>query len=131
MKKAQKFLALMSLLFFAYGCELALIGVGAGAGIASYKFIEGRLIQEYPLDLDRAWNSTNKALESLKVSISDSIKGVGKGTINAVKEDGRKVRITFKVKGPGVTSIAIRVGGFGDRVEAMKIHEKIVSVAGI
>ncbi len=131
MKKAQKFLALMSLLFFAYGCELALIGVGAGAGIASYKFIEGRLIQEYPLDLDRAWNSTNKALENLKVSISDSIKGVGKGTINAVKEDGRKVRVTLKVKGPGVTSIAIRVGIFGDRVEALRIHEEIVSLAGI
>ena len=117
--------------FSLYGCTLAWIGLGAGVGIGTYKYIEGNLVREYPLSYTQAWDVVNTALENLQISISNSIDEGTKGTIEAVKKDGKKVRIKLKDKGQGVTSISVRVGILGDRMEAQRIHEEIVSVGGI
>ena len=132
MKRLKKLTILISAIFFLYGCgAVALVGVGAGVGIASYKYIDGRLTREYPLAYDRAWDATNKALENLEISTSSSMNEGGKGTIEAVTKDGKKVQVSLKDKGLGVTSITITVGVFGNRLEAQKIHEEIASVSGL
>ncbi|GBD97281.1 hypothetical protein BMS3Abin06_02177 [bacterium BMS3Abin06] len=133
MKRLKNLTILISAIFFLYGCglELALVGVGAGVGIASYKYIDGQLVREYPLAYDRAWDAANKALENLQISTSSSMNEGGKGTIEAVSKDGKKVQLSLKDKGLGVTSITVRVGIFGDRLEAQKIHEEIASVSGL
>ena len=46
MGKAKRITALISVVFFMYGCAAVLLGVGAGVGIGKYKFIEGRLARE-------------------------------------------------------------------------------------
>ena len=129
--KVKQLAALMSALFFLYGCAAVLLGVGAGMGIGAYKWVEGRLVREYPLSYARAWDATNTALANLRISISNSIDEGTKGNIEAVRRDGAKVSIKLKYRGQGVTSIAVRVGMFGDRLEAEKIHNAIAAAAGI
>ena len=73
MGKLQRITALISVMFFLYGCAAVLLGVGAGVGIGAYKFIEGRLVREYPLHYGKAWDATNGALTNLKISVSNSI----------------------------------------------------------
>jgi hypothetical protein len=114
-----------------YGCAAVLIGVGAGVGIGAYKYVDGRLSREYPIGYAKAWHSINTALEHQQISISNSINEGEKGTIEAVRKDGKKVTVVLNDRGQGVTSISVRVGMFGDRLEAEKIHDEIASVAGI
>ena len=73
MKKTKKIVFLAFAMLFLYGCaEVALIGIGAGAGVAGYKYIEGNVSRDYPLVYSKAWDTTNTALEKLKLNISTS-----------------------------------------------------------
>ncbi|MBI5098372.1 MAG: DUF3568 family protein [Nitrospirae bacterium] len=131
MKKVAGLLVLLFSLTVLWGCELFLIGVGAGLGVGTYKFIEGKLERQYPLEYKKAWDSANTALANLQISISGSLNEGVKGEIEAVRKDGVKVFISLKDMGQKVTSIGVRVGIFGDRSESERIHNEIASVAGI
>jgi len=131
MKKVSRLLIVLLSLTFLWGCELALIGLGAGVGIGTYKFIEGKLDRQYPLEFKKAWDATNTALANLQISISGSLNEGVTGDLEGVRRDGVKVYISLKDMGQKVTYISVRVGTFGDRVEAERIHDEIVSVAGI
>lgn len=131
MGKIIRLIALLLSLTFLMGCELALIGAGAGLGIGTYKYIEGSLTRDYPLDYNKAWESTNTALSNLSITVSNSVNEGVKGNIEAVRKDGTSVLINLRDRGQGVTSISIRVGAFGSRADAQRIHEEIASVAGI
>jgi hypothetical protein len=131
MRGLKRLLALTSMVFILSGCAAVLLGVGAGVGIGTYKFIEGNLIRDYPLAYVRAWDATNTALENLRISVTDSINEGAEGKIESIRKDGKKVVIVIKDKGQGVSSIAIRIGTFGDEQGSTRIHEEIASVSGI
>ena len=131
MKKTKKIIFLTVSLFFLYGCELALLGLGAGGGIAGYKYLEGHTTTELPLKYSRAWNVTNKALENLEISISNSMDEGNKGRIEAVRKDGKKITRILKDQGLGITNIIVVVGLFSDRESAEKVHDEILSISGV
>lgn len=131
MKRFKRLTIFICFISFLYGCAVAWLGVGAGVGIGTYKYIEGNLIGEYPLAYSRAWDATNEALENLKISITNSMNEASHGKIDAVRKDGKKVVITVKDKGLGVSSISVRVGILGDRVLAQKILDEIASLSGV
>lgn len=131
MKTFKKLFICIFTLMFLYGCVAAWLGLGAGVGIGTYRFIEGRLSRDYPLAYASAWAATTKALENLQISTSNSMDEGISGQIEAVRRDGKKVVINLDDKGQGVTSISIRVGMVGDRDSAEQIHNEIAAVAGI
>jgi hypothetical protein len=131
MKKLKQLIVLLSALFVLSGCAAVWLGVGAGVGIGTYKYVEGRLSREYPLAFSRAWDATNSALANLQISTSNSMDEGVKGEIEAVRRDGTKVAISLKDMGQNVTSISVRVGILGDRGLAERIHDEIASVSGI
>jgi len=131
MHRIVNLMVVISALLVLSGCAALLIGAGAGLGVGTYKYIDGNLAMEYPLEYNRAWNATNRALENLQISLSSSTNENGKGMIEAVRKDGKKVIVKLKDNGNGVTTIAVRVGAFGDRLESQKVHDEIVVVAGI
>ena len=131
MKRLKNLIILICSLSFLYGCALAWISVGAGVGIGAYKYIEGRLEREYPLSYSRAWDATNAALKNLEISISKSSNQKPKGSIDAVRKDGKQVAVSLKDRGQGVTTISVRVGLVGDKSSAEKVHDEIARVAGI
>ncbi len=63
MKRLRNLAILLCTVSLLYGCAAVLIGVGAGVGIGAYKYIDGRLSREYPIDYAKAWHDTNTALE--------------------------------------------------------------------
>lgn len=131
MKKSARLMLLVSSLIFFYGCAAVLLGVGAGVGIGTYKYVEGNLIREYPVAYAKAWDAANGALANLKIGVTSSFRNETKGTIEAVQKDGTKVVLNLKDKGQSVTSISVRVGILGDRKSAEKIHNVIASEAGL
>jgi len=131
MKKTKKLIFLAVSLFFLYGCELALLGIGAGGGIAGYKYYEGQTSTELPLKYSSAWNATNKALENLNISISTSDNRDTQGTITGLQKDGKSVSIKLKERSQWVTAITVRVGKLGDNDAAERILNEITSVAGL
>lgn len=131
MRKIKSFIVLLAMVFSLSGCVAAWLAVGAGAGIGTYKFIEGNLSREYPIEYSRAWDATNSALANHQISISNSMDEGTEGTIEAVRRDGTKVVVKLTDRGQGVTSISIRVGMLGNKSDAEKIHDEIASVSGI
>ncbi len=128
MKRLILFIMILSLL---YSCAPAWIGLGAGIGIGTYKYIEGNLERDYPLAYTRAWDITNEALANMKISITNSLNEDAKGTIEAVRRDGKTVIIKLEDKGQRITSIGIRIGLFGDRIASEEIHNEIARIAGL
>ncbi len=122
---------LLSLTCFVGCLEVALVSVGAGLGVGTFKYIEGSLTRDYPLAYTKAWETTNTALANLVITVSNSTNEGVKGNIEAVRKDGTKVAINIKDRGQGVSTISVRVGSFGDKQDAQRIHEEILSVAGI
>lgn len=131
MKHIKKLLVLLCTVSFLYGCAAVWLGVGAGVGIGTYRWIEGRLVREYPLQFTRALDAVNTALGNLKISVSNSMNEGDKAHIDAVRRDGTKVEIKLADRGQGVTTISVRVGLFGDREAGERIHDEIVSITGI
>jgi len=130
MKKRTRLMLLLSSLIFFYGCAAVLLGVGAGVGIGAYRYVEGNLSREYPVPYTKAWDAANTTLANLKIGITNSFNSGVKGTIEAVQKDGAKVVLNLRDKGQKVTSISVRVGIFGDRKAAERIHDAIASEAG-
>ncbi|MBI5049665.1 MAG: DUF3568 family protein [Nitrospirae bacterium] len=131
MRKNLSLMVLLLSLVFLWGCELALIGAGAGIGVAANRYIEGSVSRDYPLAYNKAWETANTAISNLALTISSSVNEGVKGTIEAVRKDGTPVAISIKDRGQGVSSISVRVGNFGSRSDAQRIHEEIYAVAGL
>ncbi len=131
MKKVTRLMVLLLSLTILWGCELALIGAGAGLGVGAYRYIEGNVARMYPLSFNSGWDATNKALANLYISVSNSINEGAKGAIEGVQKDGTKVVIRLEDRGQSVTDISVRVGFWGKAKEAERIHEEIKTVAGL
>lgn len=131
MRSLKRVALFIGILSFLYSCAPAWIGVGAGVGIGAYKYIEGNLERDYPIAYTRAWDITNEALANLKMSISSSLNEGTEGKIEALRRDGKIVIIKLKDRGQRITSIGIRIGLFGDRVESERIHDEIARLAGL
>lgn len=131
MKTYLRFSVLLTSIFFLYGCAAVILGVGAGVGIGTYKYIEGNLERDYPLAYSRAWDASNTALTNLKISVTSSNNEDVQGTIEAVTQDGSKVIVKLKDKGLNVTLVTVRVGILGDHKLAKQIHDEIAAIAGL
>ncbi|HDZ62891.1 MAG TPA: DUF3568 family protein [Nitrospirae bacterium] len=131
MRKIVRITVLLLSLTLLWSCEVALIGIGAGVGVGAYKYIEGNLERDYPFAFNLAWDATNTSLENLQMSVSNSINEGTKGKIEAVRRDGSNVTIRLSDRSQGVTRISVRVGFFGDRDEARRLHEEIFRTAGL
>lgn len=132
MKRIIRLIVLLFLLTSLWGCAAVIGGVvGVGLGVGTYKYIEGSVEKDYPIAYNTAWDTTNTGLANLYMSVSNSVNEGTKGKIEAVRKDGVKVTIKLDDKGQSVTTINIRVGFFGNRKDAERIHEEISAVAGL
>lgn len=129
MMSLKKILLLIIVLPFLYSCAPAWIGLGAGVGIGTYKYIEGNLERDYPLTYDRTWDITNQVLTNQKISITSSAKD--EGAIDGVREDGKGVIIRLINRGQWITTVRVRVGFMGDKEASARIHDEIARIAGL
>jgi hypothetical protein len=128
-RQLMKCILLLCSLSIVYGCAAAWFTGGGLAALGGYRWVEGRLSRDYPIAYADAWDVANKALENLGISISNSIDEGGKGRIEAVNKDGKKITLILKDQGIGVTRIVVVVGLFSDREVAERVHDEIWSIS--
>lgn len=129
MLKATRVVVLILSLSLLSGCVLAWMGVGAGLGVGTYRYLEGAVEGDYRLAYDAAWDVTNKVLADNNISITESTNDGGRGKIQAVRKDGKSITIRVQYKLQDVTTINIRVGIIGDIESAEKLHSQIHAAA--
>ncbi|AMM41800.1 conserved hypothetical protein, membrane or secreted [Candidatus Desulfofervidus auxilii] len=123
---------MVSFLFFICGCGFLIgAGVGGGAGLAGYKFLEGKLEIEYIAPYERVWQATKLALKDTGIRIERMEKDAINAEIKARKADGKVVTIKIKNKASGMTIVSIRVGIFGDENASLIIKKAIDKRLGI
>jgi len=110
------------------GCAV-LVGAGAGAGaaIGATEYIRGELKQTYAASMEKAWNATIKAIETLKMKPSEkAIDNVDQNrVIKGQTEEGKDFQITLEAASKDVTTVKIRIGFFGDEAYSKRVQELI------
>ncbi|MBI4713434.1 MAG: DUF3568 family protein [Planctomycetes bacterium] len=131
--KLLKALSMATLLFSLSlsGCAAALLAGGAAAGIGIYKYVNGELERKYPAGMQKCWQASVAAMEQYQFTIDSSTKDGISGQLNAKRADGTPITIAFELISENVTSLRVRVGSFGDRDVAERVHEKIRENFGI
>ncbi len=113
------------------GCAALLwAGAGAGAGVGTVSYIRGELKITYAAPLDQTWEASLGALKSLDINVEETKKDKAGGTIKGTRANGTSVKVTLEPAGPSTTSVAIRVGYFGDEEVSRTIHRKIAARLG-
>ena len=119
-------------LFFICGCGFLIgAGVGGGAGLAGYRFFEGKLEIEYIAPYEKVWQATNLALKDTGIHVEKIEKDAINANIKARKADGKAVTIKIKNKATGMTLVSMRVGIFGDENASLIIKKAIDKRLGI
>jgi hypothetical protein len=115
----------LSVLVLCSGCAAASM---AGAG-ASY--IQGELQVTYKVPIETAWPKTLAAMHELKLTIDRQLIDHLGGEIDARRVDGTVVKVRLKAADDYNTTIGVRVGNFGNRQHAERVHEIIQKQLGV
>lgn len=91
------------------------LGVETGvAAEATAVFVKGDLKTMVYAPLDETWNATQKALDELKLPITNRQKDAFSGNITSVTANNETIVIILQKSLPDLTETTIRVGAFGD-----------------
>lgn len=121
-----KILGLLICLVFASGCVAATAaGVGAAAGVAGYKWLEGTLEKEYPYPYPEVWNATLAAVEHFRMKTVERQHDPISGKIEAIQPDGTAVRIQVVARPNQITLVRVRFGYLGNKDASLMFHNQI------
>ena len=116
----------VAIVFLISGCELLLIGgiIGGGAVPGTYFYVKGELQADYSSSFDAVWTACEKTMADMRAANVLPYKEIGSGSLAAVI-NGEDVKFTIKYKAKGETTVAIRVGTFGNKNASQLLHDKI------
>ena len=121
--REMKIFALLSVsLMMSGGCALL---VGAGAGVGTYAYIDGKLKRSYGSPLPKVWEASLAAVKDLKLTTASQQSDAFNGVIKGEMADGKRFEITLKKISEKSTEVGVRIGVFGDRKKSEVIHEQI------
>jgi hypothetical protein len=107
------------------GCAAASM---AGAGVS---YVQGELQATYKVPIAQAWPKTLAAMHELKLTIDRQLIDHLGGEIDARRVDGTVVKVRLKAADDHNTTIGVRVGSFGNRQHAERVHEIIQKQLGV
>lgn len=105
--------------------ETGLFIGGTTVGVGAYRYVSGLLERDYPIDFQNAWDISHRALMNLSIGITSTVEQRIKGKIIAVRKDGTPVDIFIEEKSNQISTVGIRVGRLGSKVDAERIHDEI------
>ncbi len=115
----------VALVFLLAGCGPLLVGgAAAGTGAGTYYFVNGALQADYKYPFDKVWGACEKTMADLRALNVRPAKEIGQGVLLA-EINTEKVRLEVKYKERNVTTVAIRIGFFGDNTASRMIADKI------
>jgi len=115
-----------ALLITTSGCAVLVAGVvGAGAGVGTYRYVEGNLKRDYMGPLPKVMRASLVALEDLKIAPNLEREDDSGALIRGIMNDGTKVTVNLKEISDNQIEVGVRVGFFGDRERSELVNEKI------
>ena len=127
MLRKKRYLFMLVLSFFiisACGPEVLVIGGIVGSGAGTYYFINGELVTDYSVPIDKVWSACEKTIADMRGKEVEPNREIGTGTINAVIND-ESVKFSVNYKSKDMTTVGIRVGIFGNKLSAQLLHDKV------
>jgi len=125
-KLPKKVLGLILCLIWGSGCvATTAAGVGAAAGVAGYKWLEGTMEKDYPCPFAQTWEATLAAVEHFRMKTVERKVSPMSGKIEATQPDGTLVRIEVEAKPNQITTVGVRFGYLGSKDASMMFHNQI------
>ncbi|HOE12698.1 MAG TPA: DUF3568 family protein [bacterium] len=126
LRKRYPFIGLAILLPMVFGgCAAAVIAGSAAAGAGTWAFLHGELETTERASLNRVWEATQKAVESMEFQVKEREKDALNAKIVSVDSRKRFITIQLTSVSANETRIKIRVGTFGDEAASEQILKKI------
>lgn len=111
--------------FIISGCAGAIFIGGAVIGVGGYKFYNGALIVIYQAPLDKTWEASKSAVESLGYTIYERNRKIASGSIITTGSVKERVKLSLKYVSVDETEVKIRVGLMGNEETSNKIKDEI------
>lgn len=120
--------ALLSLLSFVglYGCAVAVVGIGAAAGVGTFSYFSGKLTKTYESEYHETVQASSDTLERLKIPITDIIADELKTEFKAKRPDETPVDIEVVRIDREHTEVSVRTGSLG--IWDRRVSEQIQGV---
>jgi hypothetical protein len=122
-------LTMLAALSLLQGCFLLLVGgAAAGAAYGTVKYVNNTLQVTQNVNLDKAWQAANAALQDLQMPVTESNKDGASGKLKARNAQNQPVTVQLLRKTDTVTEIQITVGTFDsreNRTEARQIYDEM------
>ena len=107
------------------GCAVALLGVGAGAGVAGATYVMGKLEDEVDAPVPKVQRATVAALKSLGLPVDKERGDKLAAELESETADQKKVWVSITSLTSSRSKIVIRVGLLGDEVRSRQILQAV------
>jgi hypothetical protein len=125
-KKCMVLGAAILMTVFGSGCALALIGLGAGAGIAGTAYVDGKLTSTVDATPEQIKPATEAAFKALNIKLVSATANSLEAEIKGKSpEENKDVTVSASLDKSGKSKVGIRVGTFGNQELSEKIFAEM------
>jgi hypothetical protein len=107
---------------------MILMGTGATGGVAGTTYAKAELEQVHTASYNTVWDATLNALRTMNIVVSETQKDQISAKAVGADLNGTSVTVTVLPITKDTTSVRVRVGTFGDRSAAERIHGEIAVI---
>lgn len=118
--KTTNYLAALCILLMSSACS-----INRASMIGSNAFSGSSLNATRPYPIDISWKSSLRALDSLKISITERSHDDRSAILKGITVKDNSVKLKLESLNPNTTRISIRVGVFGDEIMSREILRRI------
>lgn len=113
------------------GCAVALLGVGAAAGIGTYQWVEGTMEKDYPRTMQPTFHACIAACKTMQLSIKKESYNPLNSVILAATADGTSVDIQLVARPNDITTVKVRFGFMGNKDNSAYFHRNVMRHLGL
>jgi uncharacterized lipoprotein len=104
---------------------VAVVGAVAGAGAATYAYVNGQVESTLGAPYDKTWSATQAAIQDLEFKVTKTTKDALNAELDAKTAEDKSITIKLSHVSDTATKLTIRVGKFGDKQISDAILDKI------
>jgi len=106
------------------GCALTLLGLGAAAGIGTYRYVEGTMEKDYPRPMQSTYQACMSAASTMGLRVAQQHYSPVDSRIEAVQPSG-------VARPNNITTVKVRFGLMGNEDQSAYFHRLVMDNLGI